>query len=374
MRLIFTRFIVVAVLLQNFWGCSSENPTAPTATDLNDIPALMDFYNVPGVSIAVIKDFQIDYFQVYGVKDVQTQEPVAGETLFQAASISKSVSAMAAVKFVQDGKILFDENINSKLTTWKVPEKQFTANEKVTLRRLISHTAGTTVHGFRGYRYTEPVPSLVEVLNGASPANSPVIFVDRMPGREFKYSGGGFCFMQQVLIDVEQKPFPQILQELVLGPLGMQNSSFAQPLPAQEVSYASSGHYTNGNVVPSKHHIYPEMAAAGLWTTPNDLALFLIELQRSMRGELNKVLTTEMVQKMMSPVVVGCYSLGLEIYQVSVENYFGHSGANEGFRCLMIAHNSGVGLVVMTNSDNGSKLNDKIFDLIATKENWPGAL
>lgn len=109
MRLIFTRFIVVAVLLQNFWGCSSENPTAPTATDLNDIPALMDFYNVPGVSIAVIKDFQIDYFQVYGVKDVQTQEPVAGETLFQAASISKSVSAMAAVKFVQDGKILFEK-------------------------------------------------------------------------------------------------------------------------------------------------------------------------------------------------------------------------------------------------------------------------
>lgn len=163
MRLIFTRFIVVAVLLQNFWGCSSENPTAPTATDLNDIPALMDFYNVPGVSIAVIKDFQIDYFQVYGVKDVQTQEPVAGETLFQAASISKSVSAMAAVKFVQDGKILFDENINSKLTTWKVPENQFTANEKVTLRRLISHTAGTTVHGFRGYRYTEPVP--VHLLN-----------------------------------------------------------------------------------------------------------------------------------------------------------------------------------------------------------------
>jgi CubicO group peptidase (beta-lactamase class C family) len=116
------------------------------------------------------------------------------------------------------------------------------------------------------------------------------------------------------------------------------------------------------------------MAAAGLWTTPNDLALFLIELQRSMRGESNKVLTTEMVQKMMSPVVVGSYGLGLEIYQVSAENYFGHSGANEGFRCLMIAHNSGVGLVVMTNSDNGSKLNDKIFDLIATKENWPGAL
>ncbi|UCC84542.1 MAG: beta-lactamase family protein [Gemmatimonadota bacterium] len=360
---------IIAVLVAGLSGCGDEG-VGPE--DEAVIRSLMELHGVPGVSVAVIRDFQIDYVEAHGVVSRTTQEPVTANTLFQAASISKPVSAVAALRFVQEGKLSLDTDINTYLTSWQVPENQFTVTEKVTLRRLLSHTAGTTVHGFRGYRYTESMPTLIQVLNGASPANSAPIVVDYTPGSNSRYSGGGYVVMQQALMDIEATSFPEIMSGTVLQPIGMTNSTFEQPLPEPWLGSASAGHYSNDQVVPGDHHVYPEMAAAGLWTTPRDLARFLIELQLSLLGQSNQILSMELVELMLTEVSGG-FGLGIAVWSNRGEPYFGHGGANEGFRCLMLAHRSGgFGAVVMTNSDDGSDLAHAVIELIGEREGWPG--
>src|SRR5688572_768100 len=170
----------------------------------------MKFHKVPGLSIAVIKDFKIDWARAYGIKDIETNEPVTRETLFQAGSISKSVNAMVAMKKVEQGKLSLDEPINNKLVSWKLPENEFTAKKKVTLRNLLSHTAGTTVHGFPGYAITEPLPTIQQVLDGQKPANTAAVRVNFEPGSKYRYSGGGTTITQLAISDIEKKPYPEI--------------------------------------------------------------------------------------------------------------------------------------------------------------------
>jgi CubicO group peptidase (beta-lactamase class C family) len=293
-------------------------------------------------------------------------------TLFQAASMSKGVSAVAALSLVQDGVVSLDTEINDYLTSWQLPANELQASEKVTLRRLLSHTAGTTVHGFRGYRYTEPVPSLLQILNGEPPANSAPIVVDLVPGSEFRYSGGGYEVMEQAVRDVTGATYPDFMRERVLGPIGMLNSTYEQPLPDSLLDSAGSGYYASGTAVPGGHHIYPEMAAAALWTTPTDLARFLIELQLSLRGESNRVLGRQNAELLLTEVERD-YALGFDLRAHGGEPYFGHGGANDGFRGRMVAHRTaGYGVVILTNGDNGSELSDAVLRLIGEREGWPG--
>jgi CubicO group peptidase (beta-lactamase class C family) len=313
----------------------------------------MKHWKVPGLSIAVVKDFKVEWARAYGIKDIETKEPATTETLFQAGSISKPVAAMVALKRVQQGKIALDENINNKLVTWKLPDNEFTAKKKVTLANLLSHTAGLTVHGFPGYAVGEKLPTLSQVLDGTEPANTAAVRVDMEPGTKFRYSGGGTTIAQLAIMDIEKKPYPQIAQETVLGPLQMTNSTYSQPLPDDWRKKAASGHRGDGALVPGKIHVYPEMAAAGLWTTPTDLAKFGIEVQLSYAGKSNKVLPKELIDKMVTPFMeqVG---LGFFIDKRGNSVYFGHDGADEGFRAMMLMHREkGYGAVVMVNSDNG---------------------
>ncbi len=329
----------------------------------------MKFYKAPGLSIAVIKDFRIDWAQAYGVKDVTTNEPVTTETLFQAGSISKSVNATVAMKKVEQGKISLDEDINNKLTTWKLPDNEFTAKKKVTLKNLLSHTAGTTVHGFPGYAPTETIPTLPQVLDGASPANTAAVRVDFEPGTRFRYSGGGTTIAQLAIMDIEKKPYPEIARETVLAPLKMTNSTYSQPLPPEWRKKAATGYRPNGSEVEGKIHVYPEMAAAGLWTTPTDLAKFAIEMQLSRAGRSNKVLTKESVQKMTTAVMDEA-GLGFFIEKHGNAWYFGHGGADEGFRAeLLVNGEKGYGVAVMTNSDNGQILREVIRS-VAREYGW----
>src|SRR6185436_13576377 len=308
---------------------------------------------VPGVSIAVINNYKVEWARGYGVKDIESNEPVTAETLFQAGSISKSVAAMTALKKVEQGKIALDQNINDKLTSWKLPDNEFTAKRKVTLANLLSHTGGTTVHGFPGYAAGEKIPTLPQVLDGAEPANTAAVRVDMEPGTKFRYSGGGTTIAQLAIMDIEKKAYPQIAKETVLGPLNMTNSTYSQPLPDDWRKKAASGHRADGSMVAGKLHIYPEMAAAGLWTTPTDLAKFAIEVQLSYAGKSNKILKQPMIEKMVTPFMeqVG---LGFFIDKRGNSVYFGHDGADEGFRAQLIMHREkGYGAVVMINSDNG---------------------
>jgi CubicO group peptidase (beta-lactamase class C family) len=329
----------------------------------------MKHYKVPGLSVAVINNYKVEWARSYGVKDIETREPVSTATLFQAGSISKPVAAMIALKKVEEGKLTLDENINNKLISWKLPDNEFTAKKKVTLANLLSHTAGTTVHGFPGYAVGKNLPTLQEVLDGAAPANTAPVRVDIEPGTRVRYSGGGTTIAQVAIMDIEKKPYPQIANETVLAPLEMTNSTYSQPLPDDWRKKAASGHQTAGNLVEGKIHIYPEMSAAGLWTTPSDLAKFAIEVQLSLVGRSNKVLSKESVDKMTTSFMEGV-GLGFFIEKHGNAIYFGHGGADEGFRAeLLVSRDKGYGAVVMANSDNGQILREVIRG-IAREYGW----
>src|ERR1043166_5977047 len=329
----------------------------------------MKFYKVPRRSVAVIKDFKVLGAKADGVKDLGTKEPVTTETLFQAGSISKSVNATIAMKKVEQGKITLDENINDKLVSWKLPENELTAKSKVTLRKILSHTAGTTVHGFPGYAINEKIPTLAQILNGEPPANTAPIRVDIESGTQYRYSGGGITISQLALMDIEKKPYPQIANETVLKPLGMSNSTYSQPLSADWRPKAATGYRTNGKEVEGKIHIYPEMAAAGLWTTPTDLAKFAIEMQLSLAGRSNKILTKQSVETM-TTVVKDDVGLGFFIEKHGNAVYFGHGGSDEGFTSqLLVSRDKGYGVAVMVNSDSGAILQE-VVRAVAHEYGW----
>jgi CubicO group peptidase (beta-lactamase class C family) len=330
----------------------------------------MKHYKAPAVSVAVINNFKVEWAKAYGVKDVETNEPADTETLFQAGSISKSVAAMVALKKVQDGKISLTEDINKTLVSWKLPENEFTTTKKVTLANLLTHTAGLTVHGFPGYAVGTSIPTLPQVLDGVEPTNTAPVRVDMQPGTKFRYSGGGTTIAQLAIMDIEKKPYPQIAKETVLGPLGMTNSTYAQPLPDDWRKKAASGHRGTGSPVIGKLHIYPEMAAAGLWTTPTDLSKFGIEVQLSLAGKSNKVLSKETTDKMVTPFIEDSIAMGFFLEKHGNAVYFGHGGADEGFRAELLLHKTkGYGAAIMVNSDNGAIIRE-IMRGIAREYGW----
>jgi CubicO group peptidase (beta-lactamase class C family) len=320
--------------------------------------------------VAVIQNYQVEWAKGYGYADLESKRPVTTETLFQAGSISKPVAAVAAMKLVELGKLNLDDPVNKFLKSWKLPDNEFTKEQTVTLRRIMSHSAGLTVHGFPGYAAGDKVPSVVEVLDGKKPANTDAIRVDITPGTQFRYSGGGYTIMQLAMIDESGKSFPELMKELVLSKADMSHSTYEQPLPGGMVSMAASGYRSNGDPVPGKYHTYPEMAAAGLWTTATDLARFAIEIQKSREGRSNRVLSKatveEMLQEQKKP-----YGLGFSLEEVGGSPRFGHGGADEGFQALFSATMDGQGFVVMTNSDNGVRLANEIELSIAAAYHWP---
>ena len=271
---------------------------------------------------------------------------------------------------VEDGKFDLTQNVNQVLSSWEVPENEFTQKNKVTLKGILSHTAGLTVQGFRGYSTDEEIPTLQNILDGSSPANSDSIRVDLEPGSENRYSGGGYTVMQQLLEDVTGERFDKLLQDTVLKTLDMQNSTFEQPLPKQYRERAALAHDGKGNPIEGKWHTYPEKAAAGLWTTSTDLAKFAIEVMKSSKGHSNKILSAKIVNEMLAPIKDD-FGLGFITKQVNGSCRFGHPGSNEGFRCYFVAYTkSGQGAVVMTNGENGDLLTMEIIRSIANVYDW----
>ena len=334
-----------------------------------DLPQLMKLYNVPGLSMAVIDDYKIVWAKGYGVIETGSSKPVTPETLFQAGSISKPVAATGALYLVEHGKLVLDENVNERLKTWKVPENDFTKKEKVTLRRLMSHTAGLTVHGFPGYDVNDPLPTLVQIFNGEKPANTAPIRADIVPGTKEVYSGGGVTIEQQLMMDATGKAFPALMRELVLDKMGMTSSSYEQPLPPARAAMTASGAYADGKVVHGRWHIYPEMAAAGLWTTPTDLSKFAIEIALSKHGKSNRVLSEKMTNEMLTPVLEEA-GLGL-FMDKNNPGQFGHNGADEGFQAILTMNaESGKGVAIMANSDNGIAVADILLQSVAKEYGW----
>jgi CubicO group peptidase (beta-lactamase class C family) len=351
----------------------TRNQLTGSVSDAALMQQALKQFNVPGVSIAVIRDFKVALAVAYGVADAETRTPVTTSTMFQAASISKPVAAMASLKAVQEGRFGLDQDINTILKSWKLPEGDFTTASKVTPRTLMSHTSGTgDGFGFPGYAPSAPLPTLPQLLDGVQPpSNLRAVRLERAPFTGFEYSGGGVTIQQLVLSDAIGKPFAQIAREWVLDPIEMSNSTYEQPLPAARHAQAARAHNRMGARMGDPWHVYPEQAAAGLWTTPTDLARFAIEVQLAVLGRSTRVLSQTVAREMITPVGVGPYAVGFDVSKQGEGWYFAHGGSNWGFQCDLIAHRAkGYGAVIMTNGDSGGALIQQLRRLIQQEYKW----
>jgi CubicO group peptidase (beta-lactamase class C family) len=334
------------------------------------IRARMRDLGIPGLSIAVIEGGRLAWARGYGVADSKSLRPVTAETLFQAASISKPITALGALALVQSGKLNLDQDVNLYLRSWKIPDNQFTQTHKVTLRLLLSHSAGIADIDFPDYGPDQPMPTLVQVLGGVPPATNKPIIVDTVPGETYAYSRGGYDIAQQVIVDVAGRSFEELMQSNALQPLGMEHSSFSQPLPAPLLRLAATAHFAGGARVPGNFRT-PEMAMAGLWTTPSDLTRYLIGVQKSLAGSSDLPIRAELTKEMLIPQK-GDHGLGPVITGQGNTARFGHDGFNAGFQSSIVGYEYvAEGAVVMANSGFSYTLIKEVLDSIARVYKWP---
>jgi CubicO group peptidase (beta-lactamase class C family) len=327
---------------------------------------------LPGCAIAVLREFEIDWVAGFGVRDAFTGAPVTADTMFQAASISKSVFATAVHRLAQEKKIALDADVRVHLKRWALPENEFSKAHALTPERLLSHTGSVTVHGFLGYSIAEPIPTLPQILSGASPANSPPVLMDGEPGA-FRYAGGGTTILQLAVEDLTGKPLPRILEELVFEPLGMAHSTFEQPLPVTKYPDFATGHIDDGAPIGGRFQIHPELAAAGLWVSARDLAMLVREWLLAANGRSERVLTRDTFERMATPLAGAPTSAGFFLENHGGSTYFQHGGSNVGFKCVFYGNaESGDGLVYLSNGDAGQSLIPEIVGAVAEVYGWSG--
>jgi len=339
----------------------------------------------PGLSVAVVERGEIARATEYGVRQAGDPDPVTSETLFQAGSISKPVAALGVLRLVERGDLDLNTDVNTYLRSWTVPPTDDWQPE-LTLRQLLSHTAGLTVHGFPGYPAGQPLPTLPRVLDGEPPANTDPVRVALVPGTQYRYSGGGTTIVQQVLEDVTGIPFPALMRELVLDPLGMTASTYEQPLPEHLHPRAATGHRAGGVPIPGGWHSYPEMAAAGLWSTASDLARFAIGITRAWRGDGGAIVSQEMARQMLTPILPtfatggsldAFVALGLFVNDDRDAPRFGHGGSDEGFTAQLYgwpAAGRAVAVMVNADTENGARtIIDEVIDAVTTAHGWQAA-
>jgi len=341
---------------------------------------MMEQYKVPGVSIAVINDDRIEWTKVYGTMDVNRGAPVTTETIFEAASTSKFITAVMALHFVQSGLIDLDTNVNDYLKSWQIPDNEFTKDEKVTLRRLLSHRAGIP---YSNYSTTGTViPTLIDVLSGTPPAANKPAIPEFVPGSQWRYSNVAYDLIQLLLEDVSGKPFQQIAEELVFEPLGMSNSTFVYPLDSDKKQQEAMPHDAEG--ISRRPLMNPTaLAHGGLMTTPTDLAVFTLEMIRSYQGKSEKILsqrTTKQLFTIESDIDDQAKAIfpastfeGLGVWLVGEgkDLAFTHPGENgPGFTSALVGWpERGTGVVIMTNGIQGHWLSVEIINAIHREYN-----
>ncbi len=327
-------------------------------------------YNVKGISIAVISNYQVVWAKGYGWADEGEKRRVTPETLFEPGSISKSLNAVGVLKLVQDKKIDLNEDINTYLRSWKFPYDTVSHGKKITVANLLSHTAGLTVHGFPGHPITGPTPTLLQVLDGIKPSYTPAVRSAFEPGLRFQYSGGGTSISQVILTDIVQQPYDQWMYENVLKPIGMTHSTYAQP-PAENLRHLCATAYNrDGQPLKGKFHVYPEQAAAGLWMTPTDLCQYIIDMQLAYKGKPSKVLSPEMVKLHLTPYIDKNAAMGTFLEDKDGALYFQHSAGNDGFSGIFYGSlQDGYGVAVFQNSDNYPILRE-VVNSVAKAYNW----
>ena len=330
---------------------------------------IMERLRLPGVSVALIDEGKIAWARGFGVRRAGEDTRVDARTRFQAGSISKPVFATAVMRMAASGKLDIDADVNGYLESWKVPPVG-DWQPKITLRNLLTHSAGLTVHGFPGYPADAKLPTVPQVLSGEAPSNTPPVMVDILPGLQPRYSGGGTTVGQLAVSEHLGAPFPALMKEWVLGPFGMEDSAYAQPLDEASKAWAASAHSWGGKPIDGDAHVYPEMAAAGLWTTPTDLARFGLGIAASLRGDAGAPLAKAQAQAMLTPQTAPHMGIGFFLQAGPGSSRFSHGGRDEGFDAQLILDRDGrQGAVIMINA-NRDEVPQLLLWAIAREYGW----
>ncbi len=344
-------------------GLQIERPSG-RGLERMDLKAAMKALKVPSLSIALIEGGRIAFAHAWGEATPQT--------LYQAGSLSKIVTAVAALRLLELGGLDLDRSVNDDEFIWRAPENELTAGHPVTLRNLLSMTGGVNVPGYEGYEPGAALPTLPQILNGAPPANSPAVEVVARPDSEYAYSGGGYEIVQALVETKLRKPFAQAAFDLVFRPVGMNDSSFAQPPNEAMKARLAQGHDSEGKKLPGGWRVMPELAAGGLWSTPSDMARLVIEINRAAHGERSIMLGPKPAGEMLAAQNHGPYGLGLRIAGTGEVFAIEKRGQNPGYQSyLLMFPQTGQGIVAMTNSDNGSTLIAALIRRAAEAYGWP---
>lgn len=330
----------------------------------------MKAQKTPAVSIAVVDNFALAGAESYGLVAANDKQQATVDTRFQAASISKLVNAVGVMRLVEEGKIDLDQNINELLTSWQLPPAKAYPDAVITTRMILAHIAGLSAHGFGGYASADKMPSLTAILNKGKGVNSDAVRIIKEPGKAFKYSGGGTTIIQLLIQDVTGQAYEDYIQAAVFQPLGMSQSFYSVNQQGKE-SQLATAHLYNGKPLKNNYQHYPESAAAGVWTTPSDLAKLMVDLMLTMRGDEGHLLHPATVKEMMTPPLEGeNNALGVFVQQKGEQFYFDHSGSNEGFKAQFIGNTkTGEGAIVMTNGER-YQLVTEVVNAVATAYEW----
>lgn len=387
----YTLLVVVAFVISIVSACSSintdnvqtrianvENGLIASVIKSESEPAGMalsdrlQHYKVPGISIAVINNGEIEWAKGYGVAETGGTKAVTPDTVFQACSVSKPVSVTGIMLLAQSGVIDISRNVNDYLTSWRLADNDLTTTQKATIQRLMSHTGGINVSGYEGYPAGSAVPSLLQVLNGTPPATTAPVQIIYEPGSLYSYSGGGMEVLHQMAEDVTGMPFQSYMKNNLLSPLGMNSSDFVQPMAGPLATRAAKAHDMDGIMIAGGWRTYPELIAAGLWTTPSDLARLLIEVQKAATIDKGALLTKQTAERILTQQPKSSMGLGFLLTNGKGGLLFSHSGSNFGYKSYMIAYRDrGQGVAVITNGDNGTALIMEVVRAVAKVYGWP---
>lgn len=340
----------------------------------NNLKNLLEMHNVAGISFAILRDFHLAYAQCEGVINNETSAPLWPDSLFQGASISKILSAVLTMIMVEQGKLDLDKPVNKYLKSWKLPENEWTKEKPVTIRHILSHFSGINVPTYRGFVADDPIPSFMEILNGADLCDAAAVIVEEPVDEQFIYSTGAFAVLELLLEDVSNENFETLIQRELLQPLDMHRTLFSQPLPEDLQNNAACGHRSDGETVAGNWFVYPTLAGSGVWSTPTDLAKFGLHLQTILRNDSSGIIQAESLREMISPYKDPFFGLGFALYQDKGPGMsFGHTGNTEGFRSMFIAHETdGCGAFILANSDNADPVIKEVINQIGRSEGWEG--
>lgn len=336
----------------------------------NQLINAMQTYKTPVVGYAIINNNKIVKAKTLSITP---KIKVNKNSIFQAASISKSVTAYGLLKLVDDGKINLNKPANDYLISWKIPENKYDKNNPVLVYQLLDMTSGLSVSGFAGYPQGYPLPTPIELLNGEKPANNKPVHVFYKPGSKYFYSGGAFQVVQQIISDITKTNFNDYMNKQILKPLGMKNAIYQYPLDKLLAKNAIPGYQGwNGEPIQGGWHNYAIAGSGGMWSTPTDLAKFILNVTDSSLGNSNGLLSQSLAKRMLTRDKNTDFGLGFVVAGSGNNLYFWKAGHNYGYHSLIIMFpNQGKGLAIMTNSESGDYVINFILPIIAKQYQWP---